>query len=101
MIQFFDTLFDTGDLQPLGATLGWRSDLVGLHAVSHALLALAYLIIPAAIGIVLWRRRDLARSARLVGVLFIVFIVTASMMHIAELVTLLYPHLRAPACSRC
>jgi two-component sensor histidine kinase len=91
MIHFFDRLFDTGDLQPLGATWGWRSDLVGLHAVSHTLLALAYLVIPAAIGIVLWRRRDLARSAQLIGVLFIVFIVTASMMHLAQLLTLWTP----------
>ena len=38
MTQLLDTLFRTPGLQPFGATLEWRSGLVAVNAVSHALI---------------------------------------------------------------
>jgi PAS domain S-box-containing protein len=91
MIDHLGTLFATADLEPFGAALGWRPSLVWLHAVSHSLIALACLAIGAGVGVVLARRRDLNRSARLSGGLFIAFMLAIALLNVAELITIWHP----------
>ncbi len=91
MTQLLDTLFRTPGLQPFGATLEWRSGLVAVNAVSHALILVVYLVISMAIWIVLRRRADLPRRARRVALLVVVLLVAAAGMHLAEMVTLWVP----------
>ena len=83
-----DEFFGSGGLGGLDAS---RSGLVALHAVSGLLIALAYLVIPAGIWTFLRRRRDLDRSARSAGWIFIVFILAAALFHIASIVGLWVP----------
>ena len=91
MTQLLDTLFRMPGLQPFGATLEWRTGLVAVNAVSHALILVVYLVISMAIWIVLRRRADLPRRARRVALLVVVLLVAAAGMHLAEMVTLWVP----------
>lgn len=84
-------LLATPGLVPYGEALGWHSGLVVTQAAAHIVLALAYLVIPAAIWTMVRRRPDLVRSARVAAGLFIAFMVSAAFMHMAELAALWAP----------
>jgi PAS domain S-box-containing protein len=75
----------------LGASLASHPGLLALHAISGLLIALAYLIIPAAVWSFLRRRRDFEPNARRAAMLFILFIVAAAFFHIATVAGLWAP----------
>lgn len=51
--------FETQALSPHGICLLWRPELIWTHAISDALIGLAYFSIPLALGVFLYHRRDL------------------------------------------
>ena len=57
-MEFFTQLF-ASDLMPHGYCLLWRPEIVWLHVVSDALIALAYYSIPITLACFVRRRRDL------------------------------------------
>ena len=84
-----DYLFGAASFVPHGYCLLWRPDLVALHAISDALIAVAYFSIPGAILVFLHRRPDLEYSW-LAG-LFAAFILGCGLTHVADLATLWWP----------
>ncbi|MEO6377061.1 MAG: sensor histidine kinase, partial [Caulobacteraceae bacterium] len=87
-----DWLFDTARFTPHGFCLLWRPDLVFLHVVSDAVIALSYFAIPVAIGIFVKRRLDLEPEHRRIAVLFAIFITACGLTHVAGIVTLWAPY---------
>ncbi len=86
-----DWLFGDPGFAPHGFCLLWRPDLIALHVVSDALIALAYFAIPAAIWVFLRRRNDLQPSHRRIAVLFVVFITACGITHLVNILVLWQP----------
>jgi len=82
-------LFDPSGFMPHGHCYLWQTDLIALHVVSDALIALSYLSIPVTLGYFVRRRRDLPFAK--VFWAFAAFIVTCGMTHILEIWTLWTP----------
>ena len=76
---------------PHGMCLLWQPWLLGLHIVSDATIAAAYLVIPAALIVFLNKRRDLRRQTRWVGALFSIFILSCASTHAMGIVVLWHP----------
>ncbi|WP_417669694.1 sensor histidine kinase [Roseibium sp.] len=91
MNQILDYLFGAASFMPHGYCLLWRPDLVALHAISDALIGLAYISIPLAMMVFLRKRRDLNEDARTVAYLFMAFIVACALTHFTALLTLWIP----------
>ena len=91
MTDILDYLFGAASFMPHGYCLLWRPDLVALHAISDALIGLAYISIPAAMLVFLRKRRDLNEDTRKLAFLFMAFIVACAMTHFAGLLTLWIP----------
>lgn len=85
-------LFDTARFTPHGFCLLWRPDLVIMHVVSDAVIALSYFAIPVAIYIFAKRRLDLEPEHRRMALLFAAFITACGLTHIAAIVTLWVPY---------
>jgi signal transduction histidine kinase len=77
------------DFMPHGFCLKWTPDLVGLHVVSDAVIALAYFSIPFSLLWFVRRRHDLAFSW--VFVMFGAFILLCGTTHVLAIWTLWYP----------
>lgn len=89
MSSLIDYLFGAASYIPHGYCLLWRPDLVAMHGVADALTALAYFSIPAAIHVVIRRRRDLQYTW--LAWLFIAFIGLCGLTHVIGLATLWQP----------
>ena len=66
--------FSAAGFIPHGYCLQWRPDVLGLHIVSDAIIAVAYFSIPLAIATFVRRRPDLDTEHRRVAALFGLFI---------------------------
>lgn len=84
-----DYLFGAAAFMPHGVCLAWRPDLLALHAVSDAVVAIAYFTIPLALVVFLRKRRDL--EFRGVFAMFAAFILACGATHIMGLLTLWQP----------
>ena len=73
-----------------GAAMLWRSDLLVLHAVSDALIAISFFAIPFGVIWYMRRRLGLLQEYRLVAWLFCTFIVAAGVTHLLGIVSLWY-----------
>jgi PAS domain S-box-containing protein len=91
MAEIWNWLFGTARFIPHGVCLLWRPDLVALHVVSDALVALSYFAIPLAILIYARRRFDLEPEQKKVAVLFIAFIIACGLTHVVSVITLWRP----------
>jgi two-component sensor histidine kinase len=91
MGEIWNWLFGTARFIPHGVCLLWRPDLVALHVVSDAIVALAYFAIPLAIFVYARRRFDLEPEQKRVAVLFIAFIIACGLTHVASIVILWRP----------
>src|SRR5215470_7615442 len=89
MNTIIEYLFGAAAFVPHGYCLLWRPDLVALHAVSDALVAIAYFSIPAALLVFVRGRRDLAYKP--VFGLFAAFITACGITHVIDLTTLWIP----------
>jgi two-component sensor histidine kinase/PAS domain-containing protein len=91
MADILQYLFGAASFMPHGYCLLWRPDLVALHAVSDAVIALAYVSIPVAMLVFLRKRPDIQGNTRRIGYLFVAFILACAMTHLAALATLWWP----------
>ncbi|MDX1632316.1 MAG: histidine kinase dimerization/phospho-acceptor domain-containing protein, partial [Thermoanaerobaculia bacterium] len=73
------SLFDQSGFMPHGQCYLWKENLVWLHAVSDALIALAYFTIPLTLAYFVKKRRDLPFSGMFLA--FGLFIVTCGGTH--------------------
>lgn len=90
MAGLLEYLFGSASFVPHGYCLMWRPDLVAMHAISDALIAIAYFSIPGAIFLFIKQRVDF--EFRWTAVLFVSFIALCGLTHIAALVTLWQPY---------
>ncbi|WP_299402744.1 PAS domain S-box protein [Acaryochloris sp. IP29b_bin.148] len=74
---------------PHGHCYLWKTNLVSLHAISDALIALAYFSIPCTLGYFVFKRKDLPYPW--IFALFGLFIVSCGITHVLEIWTLWYP----------
>jgi signal transduction histidine kinase len=58
MFKYFTDLLDSRSLSPHGICLLWRPELLWTHVVADAFIFLAYMTIPAALAVIVHRRRD-------------------------------------------
>lgn len=91
MSEIVSYLFGAASFMPHGYCLLWRPDLVAIHAISDALIALAYVAIPLMIFGFLRKRPDIQGNSRKIGYLFIAFILACALTHLTALVTLWWP----------
>lgn len=89
MSELWTNLFSSGLFIPHGHCYLWKTDLVWLHIVSDAVIALAYYSIPATLFYFVRKRQDL--PFYWIFLLFSAFIVACGTTHIMEIWTLWYP----------
>jgi signal transduction histidine kinase len=89
MSAILEYLFGAASFVPHGYCLLWRPDLVALHAVSDALIALAYFSIPVGLWHILRQIPD--PGFRRLSALFALFILFCGLTHVVGLVTLWSP----------
>lgn len=89
MPDWLAPFFDVQTLSPHGICLLWRPELIWTHAVSDLLIGVAYFSIPLALGVFLYRRRDV-RFGWAVW-LFVLFIMLCGVTHFLMVWTLWNP----------
>ncbi len=89
MASYLQTLFDVSNLSPHGLCLLWRPELVWLHIISDAVIALAYYSIPIVLAVFVTRRTDVAFGW--VFWAFAIFILACGTTHIFGIWTLFVP----------
>ncbi|QIR36657.1 response regulator [Tolypothrix sp. PCC 7910] len=89
MSEFWNTFFSSGPFIPHGHCYLWQTDLVLLHIISDALIALAYYSIPATLFYFVSKREDL--PFHWIFLLFSGFIVACGTTHLMEIWTLWHP----------
>lgn len=82
-------LFSSSSFVPHGHCYLWQTNLVSLHVVSDALIALAYYSIPITLFYLVRKRHDL--PFEWVFLLFAAFIVSCGTTHVLDIWTLWYP----------
>lgn len=89
MWAFFERLLDSSMFSPHGICLLWEPELIWLHVVSDALIAMAYFSIPVALAIFVSKRRDVKFGW--VFWLFGTFILACGVTHVLSIYTLWVP----------
>ncbi|MEA5506535.1 ATP-binding protein [Halotia wernerae UHCC 0503] len=89
MSELWINLFSSGSFIPHGHCYLWQTDLVWLHLISDALIALAYYSIPATLFYFVRKRQDLPFDW--IFLLFSTFIVACGTTHIMDIWTLWHP----------
>lgn len=83
-------ILETNGYIPHGHCYLWQTNLVGLHVIGDALIALAYFSIPTMLIYFVNKRSDV-KKFRKVSLLFGAFIIACGVTHTFEIVTLWYP----------
>ena len=86
---FLERLLSEDGLPAHGYCLLWQPDLIALHAVSDAVIGVAYYSIPVALAYFVMRRRDLA--AGWIFWLFAAFILACGTTHLMDIWVLWHP----------
>lgn len=89
MTNLWSQLFQSEAFMPHGHCYLWQTNLVGLHVISDALIALAYYSIPITLLYLVRKRQDL--PFEWVFLLFGAFIVSCGTTHLLDIWTLWYP----------
>jgi PAS domain S-box-containing protein len=89
MTKFLERILDSSMFSPHGICLLWEPELIWLHVVSDALIALAYFSIPFALAIFVLKRRDLRFGW--VYWSFGIFIMACGLTHVLSIYTLWVP----------
>ncbi|PZQ63783.1 MAG: hypothetical protein DI570_07825 [Phenylobacterium zucineum] len=89
MLDGLRYFFETQALSPHGICLLWRPELIWTHAISDALIGLAYFSIPLALGVFLYHRRDVRFSWAVW--MFVAFIMLCGVTHFLMIWTLWKP----------
>jgi two-component sensor histidine kinase/PAS domain-containing protein len=85
-------LLQVADFMPHGMCLNWRPELMALHIVSDALIAVAYFAIPIGIAVFVQRRADLNGQHKALALLFAVFITACGLTHLMSILVLWQPY---------
>lgn len=88
-MNFWSQLFGSNSFVPHGHCYLWQTNLVSLHVLSDALIALAYYSIPITLFYLVQKRRDL--PFEWVFLLFAAFIIACGTTHVLDIWTLWYP----------
>lgn len=94
-MEFVRKLFDTDDFVARWACGDWAAGLAWTHMVADFLIFLSYAAIPAALLVVVMRRRDLPESR--VWLLFVAFILSCGITHLVESGMFYFPVYRLSA----
>ncbi len=89
MLEFFANLFSSKNFMPHGHCYLWRPEILWLHVISDAIIALAYASIPFALGYLVRKRKDLAFNW--VFVMFGLFILACGATHLISIWTVWEP----------
>ncbi|MCW5315021.1 response regulator [Nostoc sp. KVJ3] len=89
MSELWTNFFTSGSFIPHGHCYLWQTNLVWLHILSDAFIALAYYSIPATLFYFVRKRQDLPFDW--IFLLFIAFIVACGTTHLIEIWTLWHP----------
>jgi PAS domain S-box-containing protein len=89
MWSHFERIFDSSMFSPHGICLLWEPELIWLHVVSDALIAIAYFSIPFALAIFVAKRRDLKFGWLYWS--FGIFITACGFTHVLSIYTLWFP----------
>ena len=89
MLELSTNLFLIEQYAPHGNCYLWQPKLVGLHAISDGLIALAYYALPFSILYLVRNRQDL--PFKNIFFLFGAFIISCGTTHLMEVFTLWYP----------
>src|SRR5579863_10602885 len=89
MWAFFERILDSSMFSPHGICLLWEPELIWLHVISDALIAMAYFSIPFALAIFVSKRRDLKFGW--VYWSFGIFIMACGLTHVLSIYTLWVP----------
>jgi PAS domain S-box-containing protein len=82
MARSFNVLFGTGD--PATQSQAMTSGLDVLHAFADAIIAGSFFVIPAALLFLYYRREDRSRADQALLILFILFLASAGLAHLAS-----------------
>ena len=82
MARLFTVLFGTGD--PATQSQAMTSGLDVLHAFADAIIAGSFFVIPAALLFLYYRREDRSRADQALLILFILFLASAGLAHLAS-----------------
>jgi signal transduction histidine kinase/ActR/RegA family two-component response regulator len=88
-MAFFERLLNTSMYSPHGICLLWEPELIWLHVVSDAVIALAYFSIPFALAIFVSKRRDVEFGWLFWA--FAIFIMACGVTHVMSIYTLWVP----------
>lgn len=89
MYEFFANLLGTQSFMPHGHCYLWRPEILWLHVISDAIIALAYLSIPFALVYLVRKRKDLAFNW--VFIMFGIFILACGTTHLVSIWTVWEP----------
>lgn len=89
--NLFGELFSE-DFMPHGHCFFWRADILSLHVISDATIALAYFSIPIALMYFARRRKDLDPALSWLLVAFGTFILCCGLTHLMEVWTIWHPN---------
>ncbi|HLO89263.1 MAG TPA: ATP-binding protein [Nostocaceae cyanobacterium] len=89
MLEFLTSFVSSGPFIPHGHCYLWKTDLVALHLISDAIIALSYYSIPATLFYFVRKRKDL--PFYWIFLLFSAFIVACGTTHLLQIWTLWYP----------
>jgi signal transduction histidine kinase/CheY-like chemotaxis protein len=89
MWTFLQRLLDSSTLSPHGICLLWEPELIWLHVVSDAIIAVSYFSIPIVLSIFVSKRRDV--DFGFIFWAFAIFITACGFTHVLSIVTLWVP----------
>ena len=89
MWGFFERLLDSSMFSPHGICLLWEPELIWLHVVSDAVIAVSYFSIPVALSIFVSKRRDV--DFGWIFWAFALFIMACGVTHVMSIITLWVP----------
>jgi signal transduction histidine kinase len=88
-MEFLRELFDTAGLTAHGFCLAWQPELMAVHVISDALIAISYYSIPICLALLVLKRSDLA--FRQTFWMFVAFILACGTTHFMSILTLWEP----------
>jgi signal transduction histidine kinase len=89
MWTFLERLLDSSTLSPHGICLLWEPELIWLHVLSDAVIAVSYFSIPVALSIFVSKRRDV--DFGFIFWAFALFIMACGFTHVLAIITLWVP----------
>jgi two-component sensor histidine kinase len=89
-MEWIDAFFSSNNFMPHGHCFLWRKDLLALHIISDALIAISYYAIPIALGYFVKKRSDTPYPWMFS--LFGIFILACGTTHLFNIWTFWFPH---------